>query len=228
MNSLEYFSQIINHRFKDANLLYNALTHSSYANEKGVPQTSNERLEFLGDSVLSVIISEYLYSTEKKLAEGEMSKIRAQIVCEESLADCATRIGIGGHLRLGRGEELSGGRQRPSILADALEALIAALYLDAGFDKAKHWVLTALKKEIDDVTRGKRSNDYKTLLQEKLQSVTKEKIEYLVTGETGPDHNKEFTVSVTVGGRHLGDGMGKSKKAAEQAAAKNALASIEI
>jgi len=224
MDLKKEFSEICEYEFKNMSLLKTALTHSSYANEKHGKIQYNERLEFLGDSVLSLIISEYLYSGEVKLQEGEMSKTRANIVCERSLAECAFEINLGEYIMLGKGEELTGGRERPSILADAMEALIAALYLDGGFEVAKTFVLKRLYPQIKQAVTGKHITDYKTALQEYIQAKHQgNKIEYRLILEEGPDHNKVFTTSLLIDGEEFKKGVGRTKKDSEQLAAKKAL-----
>lgn len=207
----------LGHTFENPGLLVTALTHTSYANESRNGTIHNERLEFLGDSVLSVVVSEYLFSHNKKLPEGELTRIRASLVCEQSLYEFAKQLGLGEHLRLGHGEERSGGRDRPAILADAFEAVIAALYLDGGMDAAKTFILPF-------VLRAHRADeDYKTRLQEVVQQNPEERLRYVVTDESGPDHNKSFTVEVHLNSNVIGRGQGHSKKQAEQQAAREAL-----
>ena len=218
----------IGYSFQNKTILLEALTHSSFANEwkqKKIPD--NERLEFLGDSVLSLIISHYIFTAYLQLPEGELTKVRANVVCESSLAKKARRIDLGKHLLLGRGEEASGGRQRESILADGLEALIAAIYLDGGYHQAHSFVIDNFNDLIDQAVSGNLMSDYKTHLQEIHQSYSQERIEYLVTGEEGPDHNKTFYVEVRAGSQILGRGKGKNKKEAEQMAAKTAIHMVE-
>ena len=213
---------ITGHKFKNMGILRAALTHSSYANEKDRGCVCNERLEFLGDSVLSLIVSEYLY-TQKRLAEGEMSKTRANLVCEKSLAECAKSMGLGEMLYLGKGEERTGGRERASVLADATEALIAALYLDGGFDTAKRFVLSMLGETMNKVLDKKYISDYKTTLQEYIQAESNGKIEYKLLSESGPDHNKKFNMAIHIDGKFYESGVGRAKKDAEQEAARRAL-----
>ena len=215
MNEITGLEEKIGYQFKNKRLLETALTHSSYANEKK-SRVYNERLEFLGDSVLSLIVSNLLYSNSHHLKEGDMSKMRANLVCEKSLAECAGKINLGKYLYLGTGEERTGGRERASVLADATEALIAALYLDAGFEKASEFVLSLILK-------GEYISDYKTELQERIQSHSPEAPEYKIISETGPDHSKTFEAAVYVSGKMIGSGIGKTKKDAEQSAAKAAL-----
>jgi len=216
-----FFETLLGHRFQNPALLKEAITHSSYANENGC--TSNERLEFLGDAVLGIIVSDYLFGRKPSITEGEMTRVRAKSVCEEALSHHAKALGIGPYLLLGNGEAGSGGAERPSVLADAMEALIAALYLDGGREKARKYVLSFLTDTVEEAIKSGAVRDYKTTLQEKLQSKNAAPILYSVEKETGPDHAKEFTVQVSLGAKVLGRGTGKTKKAAEQAAAKAAL-----
>ena len=217
---IEYF-------FRDIHLLSESLTHSSYANENKKKNIAyNERLEFLGDAVLSIVISEYLYNKLNTFQEGELTKIRASIVCEPSLANCSKKLNIGKYIRLGKGEEVTGGRERVSILADAFEAVIGAIYLDGGLGQAQKFILKSLKDTIEDAISGRVYQDYKTHLQEYIQSEHSEKIVYEVIYEEGPDHNKTFHVRVKVGDKILGTGVGRSKKEAEQSAAKEALKEV--
>jgi ribonuclease-3 len=215
--------------FKQIELLHQALTHTSYANEsKNTSIQHNERLEFLGDAVLDVIISEYLFTHFPALPEGELTKARAAIVCEASLARAASEIGIGQYLLLGKGEAGTGGRERISILADAFEAIIGAIYMDNGFQGAIQFVLHCFKQELAEVKRGEYIKDYKTVFQEAVQKHCDSKITYRVTSESGPDHNKTFAVLVTVNEVEYGYGTGKSKKEAEQSAAQQALVKLNI
>ena len=210
----------INYTFKDGSLLTTALTHSSYVNENHSAGESNERLEFLGDSVLGLITAENFFKNYKKLPEGELTKLRAATVCEKSLAGFAKQLELGSYLLLGKGEVLTGGRNRPSIQADAFEAIIAAIYLDGGMENARSFVL----KYIDEAIRQHQSfKDYKTMLQEVVQRNPGELVEYVLTGETGPDHDKRFSVEVHLNSNVIGRGIGKSKKRAEQEAAREAL-----
>ena len=221
-SNIELFEQKINYEFKNKEYILEALTHSSYSNEnKNYP--FNERLEFLGDSVLSIVISDYLFKKETKLPEGELTKIRANIVCEESLSEVSKNIHLGKYMLLGKGEEATGGRERISILADALEAVIAAIYLDGGIKCAREFILTNMEKIINDSIKGKIFRDYKTCLQEVLQSNGENNIWYKLIDENGPDHNKRFVMEVGINDTVLGVGEGKSKKDAEQVAAKCAL-----
>lgn len=213
----------IGYNFKSPKILETALTHSSYANESKRKISYNERLEFLGDSVLSVAISEYLYSNCPDLPEGELTKIRACIVSEPSLSQAAKSIQLGGYLRLGKGEKATGGQERSSILADALESIIGAVYLDGGLNSAKEFILRILKNCICNALCGEGIKDYKTDLQELLQKHSLEPITYQIVNEYGPDHNKCFVAKVFHGKNEIGSGMGKSKKEAEQQAACKAL-----
>ena len=221
---IKKFQKVIGYRFEDEKLLLQALTHSSYANEQHMKKLSdNERLEFLGDAVLEIISSDFLYRERKELPEGELTKLRASIVCEPTLALCAKEISLGDYLRLGKGEDLTGGRERKSILSDALEAVIGAIYLDGGFTNAKEFVLKFILKDIE---HKKLFYDSKTILQEVVQG-EHEQLSYVLTDESGPDHNKSFTVEVRVEDQVLGTGCGHTKKVAEQEAAYNALLKIK-
>lgn len=208
------------YRFCDRDLLAAALTHSSYVREQNRGGECNERLEFLGDAFFDAIIGEELYRMYPDREEGFLSKVRATIVCEPSLAEQACRLDLGAHLRLSRGEEKTGGRSRASILADAMEAVIGAIYLDGGFSRARSFVLDLFRQVIDDTKQGKfQIYDYKTVLQESLQARGITDIRYEVIREEGPDHQKQFTVGLYVGGRLMTEGRGRSKKQAEQKAA---------
>ena len=218
MNNLE---KIIGYSFKDKELLHLALTHSSYANELVGDAKCNERLEFLGDSVLSIIVSDYLYNNFET-HEGDLTKLRASLVCEEALFDFAKQLELGQFIKLGKGEANNGGNKRPSILSDAFEALLAAMYLDGGIEPVKTLILSFVKEYLKDKKRIS-FKDYKTELQEIIQKNPEEKIEYVLVGEEGPDHNKSFTVSIKLNSIAIATGVGKSKKAAEQAAACEAL-----
>lgn len=223
-NKLEAF---IGYEFINKDLLTEALTHSSFANEKKIKSNKyNERLEFLGDSVLGLIISEYLFRNYPELPEGKLTKIRAKIVCEPSLADCAKSIDLGNYLKLGKGEESTGGRNRTSILADAFEALIGSIYLDGGMENARKFIMKIMRKTIEDAICGKIFIDYKTRLQEILQADSTNKITYEIVDEIGPDHNKTFYTQVKNNNRIIGYGNGKNKKESEQNAAKMALKGV--
>ncbi len=214
----------LGYTFHDGTILQTALTHSSYSREAGDGCQCNERLEFLGDAFFDAIIGEELFRIFPAKEEGWLSRIRATIVCEKSLAQTARRLELGRFLLLGRGEEKTGGRQRESILADAMEALIGAIYLDGGFEAARTVVLGLFRDVIDDTKKGKFIiHDYKTHLQEQLQARGITGIRYELTGEEGPDHNKTFTVCLYVEGKPLAHGSGRTKKQAEQMAAQQAL-----
>lgn len=215
------FEKIIGYTFKNKELLHEALSHSSYANEHH--RSSNERLEFLGDSVLSIVVSEHLFTHFKHLPEGELTKIRASLVCEKALFEFAQKIELGKHILLGKGEENSGGRERPSIVSDAFEAVIAAIYLDSGIEAARKYILGFMPEHLDK-NRAKALNDYKTVLQEVIQRNPEEKVEYVLKDQYGPDHDRRFVVQVMLNSNVIGTGEGHSKKQAEQMAAKEALA----
>ena len=219
MDNLE---EKIGHKFKNRELLLTALTHSSYANEKHDRSLSYERLEFLGDSILGLVTAEFLYSHEPALPEGRMTRLRAELVCENSLKGLAGELGIGDYMRLGRGEERSGGRGRASILADMVESVIAAIYLDSGMDEARRFVIDKLLSRAE-LGEQHRIADYKTELQELVQRKAGGHVSYEQTGESGPDHNKLFFFTVYINGEAAGEGSGRSKKEAEQAAACTAL-----
>lgn len=215
------FQKSLGYEFKDISLLKRALTHTSYANERGVE--SYERLEFLGDAVLQMLTSKYIYKNYPDFPEGKMSRMRANIVCEATLFKIAQKLCLGSFALLGKGEEMTGGRSRPSILADMVEATLAAIYLDGGIEKAQEVIFDAYGHIIDAAAHGKLNFDYKTALQEKLQEKGSCKIEYVLTNEEGPSHNKVFTMAVCVEGEVLGEGSGKTKQEAQQMAAKKAL-----
>lgn len=219
---MEQFEQIIHYEFKNKKLLQEALSHSSYANENKKNLNSNERLEFLGDSVLSIVVSQHIFEHFKHLPEGELTKIRASLVCEKALFVFAQQIDLGDYILLGKGEEHTGGRERPSILADAFESVIAAIFLDGGLEAARKHILSFIPKDID-IKKSVAFNDYKTMLQEIIQQNPEEKIEYVTKGQSGPDHDKAFVVQVCLNSNVIGNGTGRSKKAAEQMAAKEAL-----
>ncbi len=223
-----FLEERIGYTFKNKEYLREALTHSSYSNEsksKGAKIPCNERLEFLGDSVLSITVSSYLFENFKNKQEGDLTKIRASVVCEKALAKFATAIGLGDYIRLGHGEALNNGRHRASILADAFEALLAAIYLDAGetFDVVSALVLPFIKAEIDEINHTGVFVDYKTTLQQIVQQVEGEKLEYVLIGESGPDHKKMFEVEARLNSNVIGHGKAGSKREAEQLAAKEAL-----
>ncbi len=222
--NLEEFERKIEYRFSDKGLLMLALTHSSYANEiKKGKHENNERLEFLGDAVLDMVVSEYMYRHFPKMPEGELTKLRAAVVCEGSLAELSRRLGIGRCLLLGKGEESTGGRNRDSILADAFEAIIGAICIDGGMDAASKYIMGFMTEHIEQTKSNFRSLDAKTHLQEVIQKISKIPLRYAIVDEQGPDHNKVFVAEVTHDGRVLGKGSGRSKKEAEQNAANNAL-----
>lgn len=215
----------LDYHFQDPGLLDQALTHSSYANERlGGAQMSNERLEFLGDSVLGQVTADHLYRTHPDLPEGDLTRMRAALVCEESLAQVAMGWGLGEYLKLGRGEDQNGGRQRASILADAVEAILAALYLDGGIAQARRTIRAFILSKEDQAGEGR---DYKTALQEFVQRTPGHTLRYQLLRETGPDHLKEFCMEVALDGRQVGTGTGRSKKEAEQQAAKMALSALQ-
>ena len=215
------FETLIGYEFKNPHLLQQALTHSSYANEKHMKKHSdNERLEFLGDAVLEVISSEFLFTNYPDLPEGNLTKLRASLVCEPTLAACTQQIQLGEFIRLGKGEDMTGGRTRKSILSDALEAVIGAIYLDGGFTNAKEFILKFI---LTDIEHKKLFYDSKTILQEVVQGHYEESLNYKLIGESGPDHDKSFSVEVRIGEKVIGTGTGHTKKAAEQEAAYQAL-----
>lgn len=219
------FEKKIGYKFKNRQLLTTALTHSSYANERKTQD--NERLEFLGDSVLGLITAEYLFKRLKKNQEGTLTKLRASLVCEQSLFDISKKIDLSNFILLGHGEEMSNGRERPSVVSDAFEAVLAAIYLDAGLEKARDWLLNLMQDAFDDALSGNRNRDYKTELQEYVQKGKFGRLSYRVVNETGPDHNKSFEVEVLLDGERIGIAHGMSKKEAEQAAARCALEKYE-
>lgn len=221
MNRMNKLYQSIDYHFQKPSLLEKALTHPSCNNDRHCHE-NNERLEFLGDSVLSMIVAEHLYKTFPDRPEGELTKIRASLVCDQSLSEFARRIHLGEFLLMGKGEEASGGRDRKSNLENAFEALIAAIYLDGGLEAAKRFIMRFIPENIEpDSIRNIR--DYKTTLQEIIQQNPEEKIHYCMVGESGPDHDKVFDVEVHLNSNVIGKGRGKSKKQAEQNAAKQAL-----
>ena len=223
MHNLE---EKLGYRFQDPSLLETALTHSSYANERHAPGVeSYERLEFLGDSILGLVTADFLYHHEPRLPEGRMTRLRAELVCEASLHRVALSLEPGRCMRLGRGEEHTGGRERPSILADMVEAIIAALYLDGGLDVARRFIM---ERVLHDVVIGEthQTVDYKTELQELVQQKPGRLISYEMTGESGPDHDKRFYFRVSIDGKAAGEGEGRTKKEAEQMAARHALEAL--
>lgn len=226
--SLEILEETIGYTFKNKELLKKALTHSSYSNEKKLRNKKgdcNERLEFLGDSVLSIVVSEYLFSKYVDNQEGDLSKIRSSVVCEKALAKYAAEIFLGDYLYLGHGEAMNNGRKRPSITADAFEALLAAMYLDSGeeLDVIRGFVLGFVKREIDFISKNSTFVDYKTMLQQIIQQSEGEKLEYVLVDEMGPDHSKTFITEARLNGSPIGKGSAGSKRESEQMAAKEAL-----
>ncbi|MBQ1951082.1 MAG: ribonuclease III [Clostridia bacterium] len=218
---LKKLMENIGYTFRDVRLLEQALTHSSYVNERRDRGDCYERLEFLGDSVLGFITAQYLYEKERE-SEGELTKLRAAVVCEKALCSYSQSLEIGSYMRLGRGEQQSGGHKRPSILADMYEAVLAAIYLDGGMQPAEAFVLRFIIPEIEN-QRRRHFKDYKTALQEIVQQNPGERLEYVLVGESGPDHNKTFSAQVHLNSNVIGAGRGHSKKEAEQQAAREAL-----
>lgn len=219
---LKDLENAIGYRFQNITLLQNALAHSSYANERWHDSLkSNERLEFLGDSILGMLVADYLYRSFPQRLEGDLTRMRADMVCEAALAEVAVKLNLGAHLLLGKGEEQGGGRNRHSILADAVESVIAACYLDGGMDAARNFV----EKFVLVSVPGKKPNnaDYKTMLQELVQQKKNQQLTYRLTGESGPDHDKVFTVELLLNDQIVGNGIGSSKKRAEQDAARAAM-----
>lgn len=222
---MQKVEESIGYTFQDKSLLKKALTHTSYAYENKLE--SNEKLEFLGDSILEFISSKYLYENYPKLKEGEMTKVRATVVCEKSLYKIAKLHNFSDFLYLGKSEKKTGGEGRPAILADSVEAVIAAIYLDGGIEEAEKFIIENLKEEIKLATKHVGDRDYKTVLQEKLQEHGEVKIEYEITKEEGPDHNKKFEAQVSCNGKILAKGKGKSKKEAHMSAAQKALENLK-
>ena len=217
--------EVIGYHFNQKQLLKHAMTHSSYANEKRWEKTrNNERLEFLGDAVLELVTSDFLYQKHLKMPEGELTKKRAGLVCEPSLAYCAEEICLGEYLLLGKGEEATGGRFRPSVTSDAMEALIGAIYLDGGFANAKEFIHRFI---LNDIEHKQLFYDSKTILQEVVQGQNMGAMEYGLIAESGPDHAKLFTVELSIGGKPVSTGSGQKKKAAEQEAAYLALVQMQ-
>ena len=219
---MKRLEEALQYKFKDKRLLDRALTHSSYANENKSSDGSNERLEFLGDSVLSIIVAEHIFLNYKNLPEGELTKIRASLVCENALHEFSQELKLGEFLKLGKGEQQNGGASRPSILADAFEAVLAAIYLDGGIEPARRHVLRFVDKKLGCMA-SVAFKDYKTVLQEVIQQNPEEKLEYVLVDEKGPDHANIFTVEVHLNSNVIGKGTSGSKKRAEQEAAKQAL-----
>ena len=214
--------QKLQYPFRNVSLLETALTHSSWANERRGRCQCNERLEFLGDSVLGMTVAEHLYRTFPDMPEGRMTRLRAELVCEQSLHQVALGLGLGAYIRLGKGEEHTGGHERPSILADAVEAVIAALYLDGGLAPARAFVHRRVLTDVTAHLSGS-SMDYKTRLQELVQQKSGQTLAYEMVGASGADHSKVFTARVSLNGEPVGEGSGRTKKEAEQMAAKSAL-----
>lgn len=225
---MESLEKKLQYTFKDRALLDEALNHSSYANEhRGAGVSSNERLEFLGDSVLGFVTAEFLFRTYPNLPEGDLTRMRAALVCEQSLYEVARQLDLGRYLKLGRGEESGGGRQRTSILADATEAVFAAVYLDGGIQAASRLIHRVLLGSAKEEAVEERRRDYKTALQELVQRQADQVLSYRMVGEQGPDHAKIFAAEVLLNGESIGSGSGHSKKEAEQSAARAALALLE-
>lgn len=219
---MQELEQKIGYTFKNKTYIETALTHSSYANEVKNGVKCNERLEFLGDSVLSIVVSDYIFKNCPNFPEGDLTKLRASLVCEKSLCRFAKKLGLGNYLKLSHGERNLKGNERPSILADAFEAVIAAIYLDGGMNEARKFIMSYVKPELDN-PRPLTFKDYKTTLQEIVQQNPEERVEYVLVGESGPDHDKHFTVEVKLNSNVIGKGGGRSKKEAEQQAAREAL-----
>lgn len=228
LKRLKEFESIIGYSFKDISILNNALTHSSYVASKADLLNQNERLEFIGDSILSMVISLHLYRKCRNSPEGSLTRYRAAIVCEQSLYKASTRLKLGQYLLLSKGEENTGGRNRVSILADAFEALIAAIYLDGGLKRAKSFILENLKDIINDSIENKIFSDYKSFLQEHVQKKNSGKLSYKLLKEEGPDHDKTFEIALYLNNKLIGRGEGHSKKDAQQAAARDAMVSLGV
>ncbi len=222
---MQTIEEKIGYTFQNKELLKKALTHTSYAYENNIE--SNEKLEFLGDSILEFVSSKYLYENYPELKEGEMTKVRATVVCEKSLHKVAKMHDFSDFLYLGRSERKMGGQERPAILADSVEAVIAAIYLDGGIEQAEKFIIQSLKEDIEIATKHVGDKDYKTVLQEKLQEHGDVKIEYEIIKEEGPDHNKSFEVQVSCDGKKLAKGKGRSKKEAQMNAAQKALEKLK-
>lgn len=222
---LEKLQEIIGYQFQRPGLLAHALTHSSYANERHWDKTRcNERLEFLGDAVLELVSSNFLYHQFPDMPEGEMTKLRASLVCEPTLAYCAEEIPLGDYLYLGKGEDQTGGRKRPSVVSDAMEAVIGAIFLDGGLANAKEFICRFV---LNDIEHKKLFYDSKTILQEMVQGQDMGELAYRLIEESGPDHNKSYVVEACIGGKDAGRGKGHTKKAAEQEAAYQALLGLK-
>jgi len=224
MGSIQELEAGLGYTFKNDQLLIQALTHSSHANERNTGIRDNEQLEFLGDSLLGFVVSDYLFRAYPNLNEGDLSRLKGFFVSAANLVKYAERVHLGNYLHLGRGEEKTGGRTKQALLVDALEAVLAAIYLDGGIDEARHVMLRFLEPQMEDVGESDRHlSDFKTELQEQLQARQMGRAEYVVASEDGPDHQKLFTVDVMIDGNRVAQGAGLTKKAAEQAAARHAL-----
>lgn len=225
---LDNLEERIDYVFKDRSLLVRALTHSSFANESRLEQRDNERLEFLGDTIIGFVVSEYLLLNHPDFSEGRLSKLRAHLVSAGSLSRVSSCLELGRFLRLGKGEAKSGGRKKQAKLVDAIEALVAAVYLDGGMEAARRFVLKQLSEDLDEILSGSFvSRDYKSRLQEKLHSLREAPPEYSVIDRSGPDHRRQFSVRLTIGGEPKAQGQGETKKSAEQDAARQALERVE-
>ena len=224
--ALKELQEKIGYQFKDETLLKQALTHSSFANEQKINKLGNyERLEFLGDAVLELVSSEFLFNENKDMPEGQLTRLRASMVCEPALAYCARDISLGAYILLGKGEESTGGRKRDSIISDVMEAVIGAIFLDGGIDNAKKYIYRFVLSDLEDKILFM---DSKTLLQEEIQKNNTAQLRYELVGETGPDHDKEFSVEAYLDEKLIGTGVGRTKKAAEQQAAYEALVRIKV
>lgn len=227
MSSLQDLELVLGYTFENAQLLTQALTHSSHANEKSTGEGDNEQLEFLGDSVLGFLVSDFLFRAHPNLTEGQLSKLKGFFVSSANLVKYAERVHLGSYLQLGKGEEKTGGRTKQALLVDALEAVLGAIYLDGGIEEARRVMLRFFEPQIEDVEESERQlTDFKTELQEQLQARHLGRAEYTVASEEGPDHQKLFTVEVIIDGESVAHGVGLTKKAAEQAAAQQALGRI--
>jgi ribonuclease-3 len=227
MSPTHQLESALDYAFKQPQLLNQALTHSSHANEKRTGESDNEQLEFLGDSILGFIVSDYLFRAHPNLSEGHLSRLKGFFVSSANLVKYAERLDLGRYLHLGKGEEKTGGRTKQALLVDALEAVLGAVYLDGGVDEARRVTLRFLEPQMEDVGQSDRQlTDFKTELQEQLQNLGLGRADYIMAGEEGPDHQKLFTVEVTISGKYTARGVGLTKKAAEQAAARDALQCI--
>lgn len=223
--SIKQIEKVLDYKFNKTSYLQQALTHSSYANEKKLGKlASNERIEFLGDAVLELVTSKFLYANYESYSEGELTRLRASLVCEYTLAKCAKEIGLGEFLLLSKGEEATDGRQRDSVLSDAFEAIIGAIYLDGGYESADNFIVKYL---LTDIESKKLFYDSKTVLQELIQGISKEPIHYVLIDEFGPDHNKTFVTEIHFGDQVLGQGIGHTKKSSEQEAAYRAILALK-